>query len=139
MQCSNCCSRFDVKDAVNYQAHLDEHFKENRRERQRSKGGRHWFPTESQWIAYEKFEDEKKAEKPELNWFEKQLQIKAKDAAVEVFGKDLKCIANDDKACCVCSDPLEIYFDDDDEEWMLRTATRVDGKVYHPACHRDLN
>lgn len=138
MQCSNCCTRFNVNDVVAYQAHLDEHFKENRREKQKSKTGEEWYLPTSQWITLGD-RSEANAEKPEKNWFEKQQLIQEKNRAYDddLFGKNLKCIANDDEQCCVCSDPFEIYFDDADEEWMLRNAMRVDGKVYHAICHKE--
>lgn len=38
-------------------------------------------------------------------------------------------VARDDKQCFVCSDSFEIFFDDDEEQWMLRNADRIDDSV----------
>ena len=39
--------------------------------------------------------------------------------------------------CEICCDPFEQFYDDDEEEWHLRDAMRVDDRVYHPACYED--
>ena len=34
-------------------------------------------------------------------------------------------------------EPFEQFYDDDEEEWHLRDAVRVDNRVYHPVCYDD--
>ena len=39
--------------------------------------------------------------------------------------------------CEICMEPFEQFYDDDEEEWHLRDAVRVDNRVYHPVCYDD--
>lgn len=35
------------------------------------------------------------------------------------------------KTCPACQEPMELFWDDDTDEWMLRNAVKIDGQVYH--------
>lgn len=39
--------------------------------------------------------------------------------------------------CVICKDPFEQFYDDDEEEWHLRDAIRIENKTYHPVCYED--
>ena len=41
------------------------------------------------------------------------------------------------QVCEICRDPFEQFYDDDEEEWHLRDAVRIDGRTYHPVCYED--
>ena len=41
------------------------------------------------------------------------------------------------QVCVICGDPFEQFYDDEEEEWHLRDAMRVDDKTYHPVCYED--
>jgi hypothetical protein len=49
------------------------------------------------------------------------------------------CPVGDDVTgvCVVCGDSFAKVFDRDREEWMYRDAVRVQGRLFHPACHTD--
>lgn len=71
------------------------------------------------------------------SWFESQ-------AATEYTEKEvveLPCVSagknEQDAFCVLCQDKFEQFYNQDIEEWQLRNATRVDGSLYHPACHQD--
>lgn len=40
--------------------------------------------------------------------------------------------------CEVCHESFEKYWDEDEEEWMLKNAVFVDGKFFHFTCYREL-
>ena len=49
------------------------------------------------------------------------------------------CPATDDigDSCCICTDPFEIFWYEEREEWHFRDAIRVDNRIYHPICFED--
>lgn len=137
MQCSNCCIRFPGNETTKYNEHLDFHFRENRREKEAKRRCTYqkWYCNTSDWIKYQQIEY---VEEREMSWFEQQQIQKQSTMVVETKStEEAKCTAGDDKMCGICNDLLEIFYDDDDEEWMLRNAIRVEGQVYHPGCYRD--
>lgn len=136
-QCSSCCTRFERKDTVAYHKHLDEHFQENRETRVRRVAATEWYPSVSEWSTALSGKRKANHEQKQPNWFEKQkMQMMPLRSDTELVTTN--CVAGDDKACAACSDPLELFFDDDQEEWMLHNAVRIDGVVYHPKCHADM-
>ncbi|CAD6997349.1 unnamed protein product [Ceratitis capitata] len=40
-------------------------------------------------------------------------------------------------ACGTCQEKLELFYDNETNEWNFRNAIRVDDKIYHPLCYED--
>lgn len=137
LQCSNCCRRFDTKQATEYQKHLDEHFAENRNARaaRSEPTAEQWYASAADWVKIQPRVHQSDANEPQPSWFDMQ---EASQQRATIAKPTINCVAGDDKQCVLCSDPLDLFFDDDQEEWMLRDAVRIDGNVYHPACHADM-
>ncbi|XP_049824330.1 pre-mRNA cleavage complex 2 protein Pcf11-like [Aethina tumida] len=127
-QCSTCGQRFSAKDADSYTKHLDWHFRQNRANK-KGTGRRAWYYSKNDWMEYEASYDVEEAE----NFFD--LQAKAiKAEKVEDVNAGVTVSASNGDKCTVCQEKFEEYFDDDEEEWRLRDAMVVDGKLVHPQC-----
>lgn len=44
---------------------------------------------------------------------------------------------NVNRCCDMCHDQFDQFYNEETEEWHLRTALKVDGKFYHPICYED--
>lgn len=143
MQCSSCGVRFPPEQTIKYSQHLDWHFRQNRRDRDstRRAHSRRWYYDVADWIQYEEIED---LDERERNWFETQQQLEMDlandDSAQRNESPVPSCIAGPDdvdKTCDMCHDQFETFYNEENEEWHLRNAVRVDGKTYHPICFED--
>lgn len=142
MQCSSCGVRFPPEQTMKYSQHLDWHYRQNRRDRDsaRSAHSRKWYYDVSDWIQYEEIEN---LEEREKNWFETQQteQDSTNEESNQRTNSPLpSCVAGqdgDNKICDMCHDQFETFFHEETEEWHLRNAIRVDGRVYHPICFQD--
>lgn len=142
MQCSSCGVRFPPEQTMKYSQHLDWHFRQNRRDRDsaRRAHSRRWYYDVSDWIQYEEIED---LEEREKNWFETQqteMDLGLEDTNQKSDSPPPSCPAGPDgaeKTCDMCHDPFEQFYHEETEEWHLRSALRVDDKIYHPLCYAD--
>lgn len=143
MQCSSCGVRFPPEQTIKYSQHLDWHFRSNRRDRDstRRAHSRRWYYDVTDWIQYEEIED---LDERERNYFEtQQLEMdlaRDDDSAQRNESPVPSCIAGPDdvdKTCDMCHDQFETFYNEENEEWHLRNAVRVDGKTYHPICFED--
>jgi hypothetical protein len=41
------------------------------------------------------------------------------------------------RSCNMCHDQFEQFFNEETEEWHLRSAIKVDDKFFHPICYED--
>nr|XP_019968733.1 PREDICTED: pre-mRNA cleavage complex 2 protein Pcf11-like [Paralichthys olivaceus] len=41
------------------------------------------------------------------------------------------------QSCEICQEPFETYWVEEEEDWFLKDAVRVDDKNFHPACFED--
>lgn len=143
IQCSSCGIRFTVDDTEKYREHLDWHFRQNKREKDDYKVAKYrkWYYEMSEWIQYE--ENQGEEEKNRSNFFENMLNPVQEPSFVGSQGNKLiQCpaaIGNDtDDVCDICGDPFEQFWEEEEEEWHLRNAVRVEGKTYHPVCYEDV-
>lgn len=143
MQCSSCGVRFPPEQTIKYSQHLDWHFRQNRRERDsaRKAHSRKWYYEISDWLQYEEIED---LEDREKNFFESQQidldNIDENSNQRTATSPIPSCPAEPgdvDRACDMCQEKFEQFYNEDLEEWHLRAALRVDDKIYHPLCYED--
>ena len=166
IQCSSCGLRFPPEQTMKYSQHLDWHFRQNRRERDSKRRAhfRKWYYNQADWIKYEEIEDlEDRGELeyesddqfayfskiPEKNFFETQqmesMQMdQGEDSNAARTNAEnsapISCPAGSDdvsRACDMCHDDFEQFFNEETEEWHLRSALKVDDKLYHPICYED--
>nr|NP_001286429.1 Pcf11 cleavage and polyadenylation factor subunit, isoform G [Drosophila melanogaster]AHN56227.1 Pcf11 cleavage and polyadenylation factor subunit, isoform G [Drosophila melanogaster] len=145
MQCSSCGVRFPPEQTIKYSQHLDWHFRQNRRERDstRKATSRKWYYDLNDWRQYEEIED---VEEREKNFLEAQGQpggVEALDELSQQRSLDSPvptCAAGRDDVdhCCdMCHEKFEQFYNEELEEWHLRSAIRVEDKIYHPLCYED--
>ncbi|XP_039484651.1 uncharacterized protein LOC120447207 isoform X4 [Drosophila santomea] len=145
MQCSSCGVRFPPEQTIKYSQHLDWHFRQNRRERDstRKATSRRWYYDLNDWRQYEEIED---VEEREKNFLEAQGQPGGIEALEELSQQRSldspvpTCAAGTDDVdhCCdMCHEKFEQFYNEELEEWHLRSAIRVEDKIYHPLCYED--
>lgn len=71
------------------------------------------------------------------SWFETQQAAEGEEKEIQEVPSVCAGENPEDAFCAVCHDKFEQFFHDDEEEWHLRSALRVDGKTYHPLCYDD--
>ncbi|XP_073846203.1 pcf11 cleavage and polyadenylation factor subunit isoform X2 [Musca autumnalis] len=143
MQCSSCGVRFPPEQTIKYSQHLDWHFRQNRRDRDSSRKAhsRKWYYDLNDWIQYEEIEDLDEREK---NFFETpqgDLEIMDETSNQRSTNSPIQsCPAGTDdvdRACDMCQEKFEQFYNEELEEWHLRCAIRVEDKTYHPLCYED--
>lgn len=53
---------------------------------------------------------------------------------------NVSCPAGPDdvnRTCDMCHDEFDQFFNEETEEWHLRSALKIDDKFYHPICYDD--
>uniref|UniRef100_G1PYJ8 Pcf11 C-terminal domain-containing protein n=1 Tax=Myotis lucifugus TaxID=59463 RepID=G1PYJ8_MYOLU len=141
IQCSSCGMRFTTSQADVYADHLDWHYRQNRTEKGASRKVTHrrWYNSSADWIECEGTADLE--ERAKSQFFEKvheEVVLKTQEAAKE---KEFRSVpagpAGAVESCAICQEQFEQYWDEEEEEWHLKNAIRVDGETYHPSCYED--
>ncbi|KAL3864346.1 hypothetical protein ACJMK2_006037 [Sinanodonta woodiana] len=151
IQCSSCGLRFTLDDTDKYREHLDWHFRQNKREKEeyKVKRSRNWFLGMHDWTQYEEIGDTEEIARSSI--FEQMMAPNPAPTApaqmpftlikVPEGTSFIRCprATGEDKddLCNTCHEPFEQYWDDDQEEWLLRDALRINKKTYHPICYED--
>lgn len=55
-------------------------------------------------------------------------------------GGNVSCPAGADdvnRSCDMCHDQFEQFFNEETEEWHLRSAIKIEDKFFHPICYED--
>lgn len=143
MQCSSCGVRFPPEQTIKYSQHLDWHFRQNRRERDSSRKAhsRKWYYDLNDWIQYEEIEDLDEREKNFFETPQTDLEIMDETSNQRSTNSPIQsCPAGTDdvdRACDMCQEKFEQFYNEELEEWHLRCAIRVEDKTYHPLCYED--
>ncbi|KAI7880975.1 hypothetical protein K492DRAFT_177483 [Lichtheimia hyalospora FSU 10163] len=151
LQCKQCGFRYPKTEQgqSKMDAHLDSHFRQNRRMKERVKRGlsRSWFVTEDEWISGAGGElashqaptflnDSMSSSHPHGNVGSPSAQ-----AGSETIGPDSQVVVmpdeNNRKPCPICGERFVDFWNDDEEEWMYKNAVLVDNTIYHATCHAD--
>ncbi|XP_063987411.1 uncharacterized protein Pcf11 isoform X2 [Diachasmimorpha longicaudata] len=142
MQCGSCSLRFGPDRPMKYSAHLDWHFRQNRRERDsaRKAHSRAWYYDTSDWTQFETCEE---SDDRARSWFEMEKQnaetegANAEDTPQETILPSVPTGSDEDAQCQVCHDAFEQFYNEEKEEWHLRPAVSFEDKNYHPLCLED--
>ncbi|XP_068144812.1 pre-mRNA cleavage complex 2 protein Pcf11 isoform X2 [Drosophila tropicalis] len=146
MQCSSCGVRFPPEQTIKYSQHLDWHFRQNRRDRDtnRKATSRRWYYDLNDWRQYEEIEDMEEREKNFLeaqgsggttaDAFDDLSQQRSMDSPVPTCPAGADDV---DRCCDMCHEKFEQFYNEELEEWHLRSAIRVEDKIYHPLCYED--
>ncbi|XP_062910025.1 pre-mRNA cleavage complex 2 protein Pcf11 [Mobula hypostoma] len=141
IQCYSCGMRFTASQTDVYADHLDWHYRMNRMEKDVTKKVtyRKWYYSLTDWIEFEEIADLE--ERAKSQFFEKaheEVIQRTQEAAKE---KEFQSVpagpAGVHEVCEICQEAFEQYWDEDEEEWHLKNAVRVDNTTYHPACYED--
>ncbi|XP_065842897.1 polyadenylation and cleavage factor homolog 11-like isoform X2 [Oscarella lobularis] len=131
-QCSSCGLRFIGAKSGEYDAHLDWHFKMNRREKTNKMASRQWMIPADDWtkfIDYDKLEDTARS-----TVFDMELE-EAKPKEEKVISCPV--LSDEDEVCPICNESFEQFFHEESDEWHFKDAIRLDNQVYHVSCHED--
>ncbi|XP_040282333.1 pre-mRNA cleavage complex 2 protein Pcf11 [Bufo bufo] len=141
IQCYSCGMRFTKSQTDIYADHLDWHYRQNRTEKDVSRKITHrrWYYSLKDWIEFEEIADLE--ERAKSQFFEKvheEVILKTQEAAKE---KEFQSVqagpAGADEICDICKEQFEQYWDEEEEEWHLKNAMRVNEKIFHPSCYED--
>ncbi|XP_073517808.1 pre-mRNA cleavage complex 2 protein Pcf11 [Phyllobates terribilis] len=141
IQCYSCGMRFTKSQTDVYADHLDWHYRQNRTEKDVSRKITHrrWYYSLKDWIEFEEIADLE--ERAKSQFFEKvheEVILKTQEAAKE---KEFQSVpagpAGADEICDICQEQFEQYWDEEEEEWHLKNAMRVNEKIFHPSCYED--
>ncbi|KAF7697080.1 pre-mRNA cleavage complex 2 protein Pcf11 [Silurus meridionalis] len=141
IQCYSCGMRFTASQTDIYADHLDWHYRQNRSEKDISRKVTHrrWYYSLTDWIEFEEIADLE--ERAKSQFFEKvheEVVQKNQEAAKEKEFQSVKAAADVvHEFCEICQEQFEMYWEEDEEEWHLKNAIRVDEKTYHPLCYED--
>ncbi|XP_059527707.1 pre-mRNA cleavage complex 2 protein Pcf11-like [Myotis daubentonii] len=141
IQCYSCGMRFTTSQADVYADHLDWHYRQNRTKKDVSRKVTHrrWYYSSTDWIEFEEIADlEERAKSQFLEKAHEEVVLKTQQAAKEKQSQSVPAgPAGAVESCEICQDQFEQYWDDEEEEWHLKNAIRVDGKICHPSCYED--
>ncbi|XP_078143008.1 pre-mRNA cleavage complex 2 protein Pcf11 isoform X2 [Centroberyx gerrardi] len=141
IQCYSCGMRFTAAQTDVYADHLDWHYRQNRSEKDVSRKVTHrrWYYTLTDWIEFEEIADLE--ERAKSQFFEKENEEeeqKSQEAAKEKEFQSVRATADVvGESCEICQEAFEMYWEEEEEEWHLKNAIRVEDKTYHPSCYED--
>ncbi|KAI8882083.1 hypothetical protein K501DRAFT_286051 [Backusella circina FSU 941] len=148
LQCKQCGFRYSKTDKgqAKMDAHLDAHFRQNRKMKERVKRGlsRSWFVSVDEWISGEggelmsqqapAFLHDGMGHVPATS--EKTAAVTG-EQAVDPASHTVIMPNEERKPCLICGERFIDFWNDDEEEWMYKNAVLVDDKIYHATCHAD--
>ncbi|XP_047234841.1 pre-mRNA cleavage complex 2 protein Pcf11 isoform X1 [Girardinichthys multiradiatus] len=140
-QCCLCSMRFTTTQTDMYADHLDWHFRQNHAGKVASKKVTHrrWYYSLTDWIEFEEIADLE--ERAKSQFFEKENEEEVQKNQAAAKEKEFQSVrATKDQVgelCEICQEPFETYWVEEEEDWFLKNAVRVDDKNFHPACFED--
>ncbi|XP_029704451.1 pre-mRNA cleavage complex 2 protein Pcf11-like [Takifugu rubripes] len=140
-QCGFCSMRFSSRQPDLYRDHLDWHYRQNHNRKDPSKKVTHrrWYSGIKDWIEFEEIADRK--EQAKSPFFEKENEVEVQNNQAAPQAKEIQCVkATKDQvgeSCEICQEQFETYWVEEEEDWFLKNAIRVDDKIFHPSCFED--
>ena len=147
-KCSLCGMRFTETDVDVYTDHLDGHYRDNRSKKKVTHRG--WYSNITNWIKlgsdvtdreegsksliFEKVKKETSQQKDRKDSliFEKVKQASQQKDVISSVKASNNMV---EESCEICAEQFDMDWEEEEEEWQLKNAIRVDGKAYHPSCY----
>nr|XP_020479955.1 pre-mRNA cleavage complex 2 protein Pcf11 [Monopterus albus] len=156
-QCCLCSMRFTTAQTDMYADHLDWHFRQNHAGKVASKKVTHrrWYYSLTDWIEFEEIADLEERAKSQFFEKENEEEVQKSQAAAKErefqshCGQQNVSVCERSQAghgvfvcfllqsCEICQEPFETYWVEEEEDWFLKNAIRVDDKNFHPSCFED--
>ncbi|WRT66372.1 uncharacterized protein IL334_003327 [Kwoniella shivajii] len=144
-RCKQCGMRFAGDDSK-FQAHMDWHFRRNRKEREAAGRGAHrrWLPRAEEWINDTFASDNEPG--PSSSTINNSPGKTSNTATVsaerlsQLRQKWVKVPQDSKKAlavCPVCKESFVKEWSEDDEEWIWKNALNINGTIYHATCRAE--
>jgi pre-mRNA cleavage complex 2 protein Pcf11 len=158
LQCKQCGFRYSKtgKGQAKMDAHLDSHFRQNRKMKERVKRGlsRSWFVGVDEWISGEGGElMSQQGKSLKIGGYgvgfktihlapaflhdgmghvtvPSEKSTAMAEQAVDPESHTVIMPNDERKPCPICGERFVDFWNDDEEEWMYRNAVLVDDKVY---------
>uniref|UniRef100_A0A8C4NF08 Pre-mRNA cleavage complex 2 protein Pcf11 n=1 Tax=Eptatretus burgeri TaxID=7764 RepID=A0A8C4NF08_EPTBU len=134
IQCYSCGMRFTAAQTEVYADHLDWHYRMNRMDKDvaRKVTHRKWYYSITDWIEFEEIADLE--ERARSQFFEQVQEEITQRAQEPISEKEFLSVtagpAGVEELCDICQEAFQQYWDEDEEEWHLKNAVRVDNKVW---------
>ncbi|WWC70199.1 uncharacterized protein I206_104149 [Kwoniella pini CBS 10737] len=144
-RCKQCGMRF-ASDGPKFQAHMDWHFRRNRKERESVGRGSHrrWLVRSYEWINDTYTSNAEAGPSNTVNSpgksntslkgtisLERMNQLKEKWVKVPQDTKKASSI------CPVCKEAFVKEWSEDEEEWIWKNALNINGTYYHATCRAE--
>eukprot|EP00835_Amoeboradix_gromovi_P000828 NODE_31_length_32452_cov_0.352672.p8 type:complete len:336 gc:universal NODE_31_length_32452_cov_0.352672:12803-13810(+) len=131
-KCQQCGMRFIEESR--FIPHLDVHYRANRRKQEMAiQIRRGWWTTIHEWINPVTIEDIQQQENDDANNNSNNNSKTQQEKPKEV--KYCSVPSNRKEVFCfICTEKFDKFFNDEEEEWMLKNCQLVDNEYYHPAC-----
>lgn len=130
VRCQQCGMRFAENDAK-YQAHLDWHFRRNRKERESAGRGGHrrWLPRADEWVNDNAEAGPSSPTKPESAALPEALSSEKLAALKRKWVPVPADPAKAAKPCPIDKEKFESVYSEEEEEWVFMNAVDVNGTV----------
>ncbi|OWZ60259.1 hypothetical protein LQV05_000162 [Cryptococcus neoformans] len=135
-RCQQCGMRFPSANAA-FDAHMDWHFRRNKKERESGGRGAHrrWLPRVEQWVndaitLPSTAASSSQTEKATVS-AERLAQLRQKWVKVPQDSKKAASV------CPVCKEAFRAEWSDSEEEWIWKNALAINGIFYHATCRAE--
>lgn len=138
VRCKQCGMRFQEGEN-NLQAHMDWHFRRNRKERETEGRGAHrrWLPRAGEWINESNEAGPSSPVKQEATLASANKLSAERIAALRRKWVRAPSDPNNAPPCPICKDQFKPEFSEDEEEWVFMNAVDVHGTIYHATCRAE--
>ncbi|KAK9240331.1 hypothetical protein V1525DRAFT_395636 [Lipomyces kononenkoae] len=146
VQCSTCGRRFadTERDRKIRDAHLDWHFRVNKRLREDTRGqSRSWYLDEESWIKFTDGDDSNESGGATDTSFESNANgsTDSKRKREDVSSKYIPAPKDPNvinTPCPICKEKFKSVWNESAEDWVWMNAVKAEnGKIYHATCLQD--
>lgn len=88
---------------------------------------------------YEKQSQQQQQKRREKCWFDEWNEIREAKKIKSMVPTSVARFHEHENICFVCLEKFDVYYNDDNESWMLMNALNIHDLFFHPICYFDYN